>query len=123
MEDITQIPRRVIEEDPLWEKDFEAGPNLIRWKKRGTNLFAICSVKSTTCNLFDYTSNLHSFPNFLQAKRQSQGTQDMISSPVDPTDIKRYLASRYLNSNYDLFKLPDSRSLKIKDRPDYMDIS
>ena len=123
MEDITQIPRHAIEEDPLWEKDSDAGPSLIRWRKRGTNLIAICSVTSTTCNLFDYTSNLYSFPNFLQAKRQSQGTQDMISSPVDPTDIKRYLASRYLNPNYDMFKLPDSRSLKVKDRPDYTDIS
>ena len=81
------------------------------------------ALSSTTCDIFDYSSNLPSFPNFLQAKSQSQGNQDMISSPVGPTDIKRYLASRYLNPNYDIFKLPDSRSLKVKDRPDYKDIS
>jgi hypothetical protein len=123
MEDITQIPRWVVEEDPLWEQDTNAGPNLMRWRKRGTNLFAICDISSMTCDLFDYSTNLPSFPNFLQAKSQSQGNLDTISRPDGPADIKRYLASRYLNPNYGTFKLLDSRSLKIRDRPDLKDIS
>ena len=123
MEDITQIPRWVIEQDPLWEQDTDAGPSLMRWRKRGTNLFAICGISSMTCDLFDYSTNLPSLSNFLQAKSQIQGNLDTISSSDDHADIKRYLASRYLNPNYGTFKLLDSRSLKIRDRPDLKDIS
>jgi hypothetical protein len=123
MEDSTQIPRWVVEEDPLWEQDTHAEPNLMRWRKRGTKLFAICGISSLTCDLFDYSTNSPSYSNFLQGKNQSQGNRDTNSRPDGPADIKRYLASRYLNPNYGTFKLLDSRSLKIRDRPDLKDIS
>jgi hypothetical protein len=122
MDDIIQIPRRVIEEDPLWEQDLTTEVNLLRWRKKGTSLFATCDASSMTCDLYDYSTVLPSISNFPQQREKNQQYVDNISKPGFPPDIKKYLSSRYLNPYYDTPDLQSSKLMKMKGRPGILDM-
>src|SRR5215510_6620072 len=123
MENVGKIPRWVVEEDPLWEPDCNSGPDLLRWRRKGTNLFATCATSSVTCDVFNYATKLFSISNFRAVKDKNQDYLNMISRPSDPANMKRYLSSRYLNPYYDTANLLSRKITKLTDRPDVLDIT
>jgi hypothetical protein len=122
MDDFMQIPRQVIEEDPLWEQELTTQVNLLRWRKKGTSLIAMCDASSLTCDLYDHSAITPSISNFPQYRETNQLYVDNISRPDGPADIKRYLSSRYLNPYYDSPDIKSSKVMRMKNRPGFFDM-
>lgn len=98
MKEIRQIPRWAVENDRSWEQQFDTVQNLLKWRKRGSNIFAIGTPSSMTLDLFD------NLPEGSFSDLPHIGTHYILNTkarPDDPANITRYLSSRYLNPNYD----------------------
>jgi hypothetical protein len=98
MKEIRQISRWAVENDPSWEQQFDTVQNLLKWRKRGSNIIAIGTPSSMSCDLYDNPpeGSFSDLPHI--------GTHYVLNtkaSPDDPANITRYLSSRYLNPNYD----------------------
>jgi hypothetical protein len=122
MDDFMQIPRRIIEEDPLWEQELTTQVNILRWRKKGTSLIAMCDASSMTCDLHDYSAIMPSISNFPQRIETNQHYVDNISKPGGPADIKRYLSSRYLNPYYDTPDIKSNKVMRMRNRLGFLDM-
>jgi hypothetical protein len=93
-----RIPRWVIEDDPAWEKLIDADPFILKWRKKGSDIEAICPPTSFFCEIKGESgSDLESL--YPLRKFAIPGKLD---KPIG-NDITKFLSSRYLNPSMNHF--------------------
>jgi hypothetical protein len=94
MQDTGRIPRWIVENDPSWEKSFDSNPQIQKWIKKGTNIEAICTSTSISCEIIgEITDDIDELLNPLSIFL-TWNKRDILSGG----DLTKYLSSRYLNS-------------------------
>jgi hypothetical protein len=98
MSAMKQAPRWMVENDPLWEKVYDTDPGTLKWKRKGTSLIALCPQTSVVCDIVDSVAGNGSMfdleGDIAEYYNRFRGT------PALASDIRKYLSSRYLNSQY-----------------------
>ena len=120
MYNLTQrVPKSFIEHNDEWMQSFEPNSQLLRWNKKGSDLFAISTPTSNYCDIFTEDEQLSSSPTsgFGFTEQESSygphipGVDDLRSSNYmlsdllsqkaqlsrGVPDIRNYLSSAYLN--------------------------
>lgn len=86
-----QVSRLLIENNPEWERaEDDKNPDIIKWNKKGTNIYATCNAMDTTCTII-YPRNDSLLPNLLQRTK----SMDPNIKIVD--ELRRYTTSLYTN--------------------------
>lgn len=94
MQNTQRIPRWLIESDPSWERSIDSNLANLKWKKKGANLTATCSVTSMFCDILNESK-----------ENENVGLIDISNNFINQrkvdvlgiSDLTRYLSSRYLN--------------------------
>jgi hypothetical protein len=113
MQDTGRIPRWIIENDPSWEKSVDSTPQLQKWIKKGTNIQAVSTPTSISCEIIGETSD---DAGVLTNPLSSFIRQDKRETLIG-TDLTKYLSSIYLNPGIsDSARFDITRSMFLKSR-------
>jgi hypothetical protein len=113
MKQVRRLPRWIVE-DLSGAQDPNIGQNQFKSRKALTNVTATFAVPTMTCDLFDHSS-------FVNSRDPTNPEQNYRTD--DPGNIRRYLASRYLNPNYNLHNRLNGRLPKFSNELDGTEIS
>ena len=116
---IQRIPKSFIEHNDEWTQSFEPNSQLLRWNKKGSDLFAISTPTSNYCDIFaekeqlsrsptsvlgfaEQDSNYGShIPSVDDLRSSNYMLSDLLSQKAHLSsgfpDIRNYLSSAYLN--------------------------
>ena len=92
MEELGSIPRWIVESDPSWQKSIDSNPEIQKWTKKGTNIQAVCSPTSTSCEIICDTTSADILPNPLY-NFVKHNKNDVLAG----VNLIKYLSSTYLN--------------------------
>ncbi|MBV9178267.1 MAG: hypothetical protein JO327_13090 [Nitrososphaeraceae archaeon] len=92
MEELGSIPRWIVESDPSWQKSIDSNPEIQKWTKKGTNIQAVCSPTSTSCEIICDTTSADILPNPLY-NFIKHNKNDVLAG----VNLIKYLSSTYLN--------------------------
>jgi hypothetical protein len=92
MEELGSIPRWIVESDPSWQKSIDSNPVIQKWTKKGTNIQAVCSPTSTSCEIVCDTISADILPNPLHNFIKNNKNDSLAGG-----NLIKYLSSTYLN--------------------------
>lgn len=118
MKQVRRLPRWIVE-DPSGVQDPNIGQNQFKSKEALTNITATCAVPTMTCDLFDH----YMYPSFSSVHSRDPTNPEQNYRTDDPGNIRRYVASRYLNPNYNLHDRLNGRLRKFSNELDGTEIS
>lgn len=117
MKQVRRLPRWIVE-DPSGIQDPNIGQNQIKSRQDLTNITATFAVQTMTWDLFGHSM----YPYFSVHSRDPTNPEQNYRTE-DPGNIRRYLASRYLNTNYNLHNQLNGRLRKFSNELDGTEIS
>jgi hypothetical protein len=92
MQHTSRIPRWIVENDPSWEKSIDSDPQVQKWIKKGTNIQAVSSPTSISCEIIGETRDAGVLLNPL-SRFIAQNNRETLTGG----DLIKYLSSIYLN--------------------------
>jgi hypothetical protein len=95
MHTIGRIPRWLVERDPSWEMHVNPLNGMFEWTRKGTEVQATCDPAGFFCDVSVKTPKQHSDLMEIFSRFQDK------SKAYGPSDLTKYLSSRYLNPTFD----------------------
>ena len=116
---IQRVPRSFIENNDEWMQSTEPNSQMLRWNKKGSDLFAICTPTSNYYDIFaeneqfprspaspfGFAQQQNSYGSYIPSVDELRSSDNMLSDLRSDKaqlfkgipDIRNYLSSAYLN--------------------------
>ena len=117
MKQVRRLPRWIV--DPSGIQDPNIGQNQFKSRQALTNITATFAIQTNTCDLFGHSM----YPSFSSVNSRDPTYPEQNYRTEDPCNIRRYLASRYLNPNYNIHNQLNGKLRKFSNELDGTEIS
>ena len=108
---IQRIPKSFIEYNDEWMQSFEPNSQLLRWNKKGSDLFAISTPTSNYCDIFAEKEQLSRSPTSVLGFAEQDSNYGSHIPSVDELRSSNNMLSDLLSDKAQLFKgIPDIRN-------------
>ncbi|HYY67331.1 MAG TPA: hypothetical protein VE572_03180 [Nitrososphaeraceae archaeon] len=108
---IQRVPKSFIENNDEWMQSTEPNSQMLRWNKKGSDLFAISTPTSNYYDIFAENEQPSRFPGSAFGFAQRPNSYDSYIPSVNELGSSNHMLSDLLSENAQLFKgIPDIRN-------------